>query len=284
MLYLSVMENTAVSRRTFQGTLRHVYRHWPTYAALYGGLIAALLLIALGLGQGWSGVAVLGAALFLLLLGLLLVSLWTAHEQFDKADVAPQEMLFAMSQAAPTDELLYIDLGLRRPAIAVGSHLTTGSLTVVDVYNPQLTPGAALKRARGRAANALLDRRLHWYDSSIDLLPLPDVSVSAVFVNQVLSEFAQQGDRETLLREARRVLETNGRLLLAERIKTQSNWLVLGPGALRLEPAAYWRRLLTENGFEIKREETIQGMIHCIRADKPSPYAGKQLKLDLGYW
>jgi hypothetical protein len=50
-----------------------------------------------------------------------------------------------------------------------------------------------------------------------------------------------------------------------------------GPG---LETSGYWRDLLTQTGFRIKREESLEELIHFIRADKPLPYEGKQLLFD----
>lgn len=62
---------------------------------------------------------------------------------------------------------------------------------------------------------------------------------------------------------------------------TQTNWLTLAPGITRMQPADDWQALLEKAGFEIRRKEDLQGLISCWRADKPSPYAGKQLAFNL---
>ena len=41
--------------------------------------------------------------------------------------------------------------------------------------------------------------------------------------------------------------------------------------------------LLVDAGFDILRQEQIQGLLNCLRADKPSPFAGKQLPLQLQF-
>jgi hypothetical protein len=105
----------------------------------------------------------------------------------------------------------------------------------------------------------------------------------AVFLPQILSEFSQHGDRLTLLRETKRILKSNGRILVAEQSGSRLNWLRLGPGVSRLQPAEQWRDLLVEAGFEVRREEDLQGLMLCLRADKPSPFAGQQLPLALNY-
>ncbi|MGB5058289.1 MAG: hypothetical protein WBO48_06340, partial [Candidatus Promineifilaceae bacterium] len=101
------------------------------------------------------------------------------------------------------------------------------------------------------------------------------------FLCQVVSEFWQQGDRAALLQEINRILTPNGRILLAERVRSQTNWLVMGPGAVNLQSAEQWRDLLREAGFIVQKEQDLQGLIHCFRADKPTPAQARQLSLNL---
>jgi hypothetical protein len=105
--------------------------------------------------------------------------------------------------------------------------------------------------------------------------------VTAVFLNQILFEFWQPEDRQTLLRELFRILKPEGQVLVAEQVRSRINLLVMGPSAWQLPPADYWRELLAAAGFSLRQEKDIQGLIRCFRADKPSPTAGLQLPLDL---
>jgi len=154
---------------------------------------------------------------------------------------------------------------------------------VIDVYNPQWTTSRALVRWRSHELHPAQDPRLSWRDGQIDLLPLPDQSITAVMLCQVTSEFWQRGDQLALLQEVRRILTPDGRLLFAEQCRNQSNWLRLGPAALQLQTAGYWRHLLTEAGFRIRREQTLRGIIRSFRAQKPTPAEAQQLTFDLDY-
>ena len=270
-------------RNRNQGTARHVYAQWPGYLLRYGGLILAFLTIAAGLTMGWQVLVAIGIVLLSAVFFLMLAALWTAHRLYDTDGLQSDDLLFAMSQAQPTDNLANIDLGLRQQAIMLSRHLTTGRITVIDVYNPQLATSAGLARARLQAPSTKQDPRLTWSDGHISLLPLPDASVTAVFMSQVLSEFGQHGDRQTLLREIRRILKPSGRLLVTEQTASWLNWLLVGTSSAKLQPAEYWRELLLEAGFDIHRQENIQGLLSCLRADKPSPYTGHQLSLQLEY-
>jgi hypothetical protein len=46
------------------------------------------------------------------------------------------------------------------------------------------------------------------------------------------------------------------------------------------DTADYWRDFITQTGFRIKREESLEELMHFIRADKPLPYEGQQLIFD----
>ncbi len=266
-----------------QGTAIDFTAQWPGYLLRYGGLVLALLLLGSGLILGWSVLTALGILLLVAVFFLMLAALWTANRLFDTDSEQVSNLLVNMSQGLATDHVANIDLGLRQQAILLSSHLTTGKITVVDVYNPQLTTDSALARARRQAPPAKSDPRLIWYDGRFDLLPLPDSSVEAVFMFQVLSEFSQHGDRQALLREVRRILKPNGRLLIAEQTSSWLNWLLVGSSSAKLQPVDYWRELLHEGGLNVLRQEDIQGLLNCLRADKPSPYAGKQLPLQLKF-
>jgi ubiquinone/menaquinone biosynthesis C-methylase UbiE len=111
-------------------------------------------------------------------------------------------------------------------------------------------------------------------------LPLSDSSVPAVILAEIASEFWQQGDRERLISEIYRVLAPGGRLILAERVRTTTNLLTMGLDGFGLETAVYWRDLITQTGYRIKREESLEELMYFIRADKPLAYEGQQLIFD----
>jgi SAM-dependent methyltransferase len=264
----------------FRGTLRYLYAHWPTYAGLYGSLLASLLIVGLAADRGWYGLIPLGLAVCLILSYFIVTSLWAAYQIYDR--LQPHHMLFDMGQLRETDRFLFLGLGLREAVFDLCRRLTTGHFVVVDLYNPQWTTSRALARLRQRARPPLPDPRLTWQSGQVTLLPLPDESVPVVVMCEVASALGQDGDRLALLLEAKRVLTRNGRLLLAERSRSRTNWLALGPAAVDLQTAAYWRSLLLEAGFQIQREQTLGDLIICWRADKPTPAQANQLTLELG--
>ncbi|MCA9959259.1 MAG: class I SAM-dependent methyltransferase [Chloroflexota bacterium] len=265
----------------YRGAMRHINAYWPLYALMYAGLVLAVLVIGVSAIQGWPGPILLALAFLLVMVYALMGSLWSLHQLYDVGGLEPHHTLFDMGQIRETDHFAFIDLGRRQQALAMGRRLTSGQIYIIDVYNPQLTPSRGLARSRARMPQAMIDDpRFTWRNGRIDLLPLPNESISAVILDEILSEFWQIGDQEMLLREVRRVLVPNGRLLIAERTRTRTNNLVMGPMALGLAPTAHWRNLLHQTGFIIRREQTLDGLIHCIRADKPTAVQAQQLQFE----
>ena len=250
----------------------------------FSGLVISLLIFILGIIRDVTLAAALG--LFgIILFGFLLALIATTNAGHSKStSVESVEFLYNLSQTRSSDNLAIIDLGRRWPAITLSHHLTSGRMVVIDVYNPQLMPARSLMRSQQKHYPIIpSDPRLFWYDSNLDLLPLPDKSVSAVFMYFVLSELAEKGDQITLLNEIARILEPGGRLLIAEFANTLVNGLRSSLGIIQVRPYEYWRDLLEDTGYKFQRGQTMQGKTICIRADKQSPYAGSQMSLDLDF-
>lgn len=267
-------------RNRYGGALGYVEAHWPAYVLGYGGaFVAAAIVVAVSGVLGWYGFITLSLAALIVLAYFFIVSLWAAHRLYDGQAI--REMLFKLGGMRPEDKVVDINAGSGQTAVAISRLLSTGRVIVVDVYNPQLTPSRVLARSHRQAEHRRPDPRLSWRDGSIDLLPLPDGSAETVTLVETASEFWQQGDREGLVEEIARVLAPGGRLLLAERVVSPTNLLVMGPLALRLKSLEYWRKLLEGAALQVSRESNVRELIHCLRADKPLPEALTQLPLDL---
>lgn len=268
-------------QRRFRGTFQYIYAHWPAFLLAYGGMIVALLLIAVGIEQRWLALVPLAAAAAILLGYGVAAAAWSAHQLYDAEGLLPHQVLFDMANIKPGDSLAYLDFGLRERAAEIASRLTKGKVTVIDVYNPQLTPSRPLYRRRMRAPSSVRDPRLDWLNGSVDLLPMPDNSVPALFLCEVLSELRQKGDRKALLKEVRRILKPGGCALIAEPSQSQTNWLTRGPAAAGIPTVQEWRDLLSECGFSLVKERELSGLIHCMQATKIRPADRGQLRFDL---
>lgn len=267
----------------YQGTLTEIAARWPDFLLRYGGgALLALLLIMLGGSRGLWGLVALGLLFLLAVAYFLGAGLWAAYRRYDVPGQRPVDLFFELGRITATTRFVHVGMGLRRTPQQMSRRLTSGRVTALDVYNPQQAPGAALARGRTAVTPAPADPRLHWLEATIQLFPLPDRSAALVTVDEAAGALWQHGDRLLLLREVYRILRPEGRLILAQPVRTQTAWLVRATGAMRLEPAVYWRRLLGEAGFNLLRETDVQGLVTYFVAERPATGEMQQLTLDLG--
>ncbi len=272
-----------LNRKGANRTFLHIRAHWPRFAILYGAIVAALFFIGFSAFQGWIGFIPMTMALILVLVYFLLMAFWSTQKLYGPHGIRPYHQLFDMGNIRSRSDFVYIDVGLRYQPLSLSRRLTVGKITVIDVYNPQWTTNRSLVRWREQMPHPPSDPRLTWLDGNIHLLPIPDASVETVVLCQILSEFWQKGDRGALLNEVHRILKSGGQLLFAERVRTQTNWLTLGPTAMHLSSTKYWHKLLTENGFGVQKQQIIQGLVYCVQTTKLSPSQARQLAFQLDY-
>ncbi len=267
----------------YEGTRNSIRTHWPLFVALYGSVVVAMLLIGVGFVREWYAFVPFALAIIVVAAYFLLANFWAVHHLYDTQGARPIDVLYRMSQTRPTHQIAYVDLGTRSGAIFVARRLTTGVVHDIDIYNPESTPSATLRRRRRSAPRAPHDPRLRWLDGTAALLPLADKSMNTIFLDAVWSEFIVPEERQMLLAEARRILAPDGRLVLAERLKSQTNLLVLGPGYFALPAESELKHALHRAGFDIERTEILHGMVWCLTANKPNPGRARQLALNLEY-
>jgi SAM-dependent methyltransferase len=251
----------------YSGVLNYLQTHLPAYILGFGGAIVLLsITLLVSFNQGWFGFVNLAFAVLLVVVYFLVASLWAVHKLSDRGALI--EELFKIGGLKPIQDIIFVDLSLRTMAIDISRQLSTGRVIVVDVYNPQLAPARWLSRATQKSKHPDEDPRIEWKVGSIDLLPLPDQTAITVILVMSASEFWQEGDRLELLEEIFRILAPGGFLLLVERVRTLTNILVLGPAALRMPGADYWRGLLAQIGFDITDETLMYDMLQFLRAER----------------
>lgn len=267
--------------RQFQETLRAIYAYWPTITAVYGGVVLLLVVIGVSIQRGWFAFVPISLAIMLILAYLLGGWLWLLYQLYDHQGIRPHDVLFDLGQLTDRDRFVFIDCGRRRWALQLAQRITTGHLTVVDIYNPQLMPSGELARFRQRAPVAVEDPRVTWKDGQFYLLPLPDRSVSTVLLPEVVGQLAQRGDQMSLLAEVYRILQPNGRLLIAEQTRNRSQLIFLR--GMNRPTRQEWETTLRQAGFVVRTVREPNGLISCLRADKPTQTEAKQMALQLKY-
>jgi SAM-dependent methyltransferase len=264
----------------FRGTQRYLAAHGPAFFGRVGAgflLSASLLLLALTIDQ-WGLVLIALAVLFLVMY-FALSCLWAIYLRFDKGESAPDQIIIRLGGIAAGDMITMIDLGERRLAIDLSRHLSTGRITVADIYNPQIFDRPYIKRWRQILPVAVEDRRLIWSVGTFNLLPIQDSCQDAVILFGVLSELVQDGDRKLLLGEVYRILRPGGRIIVAEPISSLTNRLLMGWGASHFKPVNHWLRMLDRANYLRLKKIKINDVIVYIRGEKLELMQGIQLTL-----
>ncbi|WP_420642977.1 class I SAM-dependent methyltransferase [Candidatus Leptofilum sp.] len=267
----------------FSGTRTYIFANWPRFVLLYLGIVVALIVIGVSAMRGWLSFIPMTTAVLLILIYFIATGIWEARQRYDFDGITPHHVLFDMGQLPATERFAYVDLGLQTPAIGLSRRLTTGRIIVIDIYNPQWTVSPWLVRWRAQQPPPPNDPRLSWREGNLGLLPLPDESINTIMLCHVAGEFWQEGDRMTLLQEAFRILKPRGQLLLAESVRSQTNWLIRGVTGFSLPTADYWHKRLEQAGYRVRSHKNLGGLSYCIRAQKPTPAEAQQLSFTLEF-
>lgn len=245
---------------------------WPGYAEriVAGMLVAAgLMLGAAWRGQWW--LLPLGAAVVLVVVWFYAASTWQMRNWLGGSGSA--EKIWRLLKLDPFARYICIETGTRATSLQLSHRLQRGALKVVDVFNPQLMPDPALARlrtvAQAQVAHEPADPRAIWVEGRIGQLPQRDESVPAIVIDRVLSELAQAGDRERLLREAFRILEPGGKLVVIESVSRGSNRWTLGSWV----SAEAVQSLITDRRFTYSNSQPLNGLLEAFVAVKPIPQA-----------
>lgn len=135
--------------------------------------------------------------------------------------------------AMPRERVLEVGPGLGQNAVAVARWLQPGGrLDVLDVQQPMLDATMARARAEG------VENIVPTLADASGTLPYEDATFDAAYMLHVLGEVA---DRDQVLRELRRVLKPDGRLVVGE--------LLIDPDFVRL---AELERVAGEAGFRME--------------------------------
>ena len=257
---------------------------WPNYRPiLLFALLIGLALLAWGVVASNLMWLPAGALVILVAAYLYAATSWVMRYLLDFRPIAAT--IWQLATLTRSDDLLFIETGMRNVAIEVSKFLLSGRVTIIDVFNPQLMPNSALLRTRQVAyENVILplsDPRTAWIDGRFDRLPRLESSSDVIVLDQVLCEIVQHGDRVRLLTEIYRVLKPGGRLIVVERTQSTNNQWLMGIGGVDgWHSAEIWQQILKDTHFSVATAEPINPLLTAYQAIKPRPRP-RQLELPI---
>jgi len=241
--------NSAVeraSRGQFDGVLQIVRYNWSLYVAtIFVSALVVALVVVIHPTTALAALLILGAIAAVFWLAL---SLAVSHYVYDRSDLYRWEWI--RERVAPDPgHVVNIHAGLDETSPALQEMYPAAEVTILDIYDPAEMPEPSIARARREERSMLASVKADFRQ-----LPLQTASADFVTVIFVAHELRRAASKEAFFREASRVLQPGGGLLLVEHLRDAWNLAAFGPGAFHFFPRHEWLRVASATGFQLGEE------------------------------
>ena len=233
-------------RGQFDGVLQIVRYNWTLYVvAIFVSVLVVALVLVIRPPVALAGLLILGAVAALFWLAL---SLAVSHYVYDRSDLYQWTWIRERIAANPR-HVVNIHAGLDETSLAIQEMYPAAEVTILDIYDPAEMPEPPIARARREARSTLAS-----VSAEFRRLPLQAASADLVTVIFVAHELRRAASKEAFFREAARILQPGGRLLLVEHLRDGWNVAAFGPGAVHFFARREWLRVAGATGFQLGEE------------------------------
>jgi SAM-dependent methyltransferase len=246
----------ALSSGGFEGVAKIVQFNSRYYVASALGVASVVLLLIFVRMPIWLEAPALFAAT--LMLFWTLSSLFVSWYVYDYAGVTRWEWMRPDLHRAPP-RWVNIHAGLDESTAALRRLLPDTDGVVVDIYDPATMTEPSIASAR-----RMYPASEPFQTGSAKALPLPDGDRDAIFLLFAAHELRDPDDRTNLFLEVRRILKSDGRILLVEHLRDRPNFIAFGPGFLHFHAARSWRRNIGEAGLVVVEQRKVTPFVQCF--------------------
>lgn len=243
-----------MSRTRFQGLCNVVRFNWDMYLKAGLVLLAVFLLPWPQSLRFWVYLGAAGAVYF------LLSSLLASHLIYDLSDLYRWRWL--RQRISPPARLVNIHSGFDETTPQLQFLFPECQVTALDFYDPEIMTEPSIARAR----KAYPDH--HSRSVAYRALELADGSEQLLTCLLAAHELREHQQRVDFFREAYRVLQADGQLVLLEHLRDFPNFLAFGPGFVHFFSYHDWLAALGEAGFWVEEEFKITPFISGFVARK----------------
>ncbi|MBI1877107.1 MAG: class I SAM-dependent methyltransferase [Chloroflexi bacterium] len=257
-----------LSNRHYLGTISTLLYNWPIFAGLLFFGVVALTAGSL-LSWPWSWLFVtcgIGA------IALIISILTTSYFVYDRGSRHEYDRLAELGRLAQANVIVDITCGKLRGTRGILPNFKGGHYFLIDIYNAEKMPDAALRRAREMEPPLQAERRIYQRPGKANSLPLPHNWADVIYCSFSLHELQDAADRDALFTEFERVLKPDGRLLIAEHGRDLLNFAAFGPGAFSFFSPATWSKHMAKAGLTIHHHERWRGLVHLWVASRKTRY------------
>ncbi|MBA2242654.1 MAG: methyltransferase [Chthoniobacterales bacterium] len=230
------------------------------YAAAAVGLTAGMVVVAvIPLPSGVRMAAFVAIALATF---WLLVSLGVAHYVYDLAGIYRGDWLSAALPQAPR-RYANLHAGLDEFSAILTERFPASEYRILDFFDARRMTEPSIARARklasGQPSAEPVDSRS---------LPMVDEELEAAFLISAAHELREPESRIQLLRELRRSLQADGRIIVVEHLRDLPNFLAFGPGFFHFYSRAHWFRNFRAAGLTVAKEFSLTLFVRVFILEK----------------
>jgi SAM-dependent methyltransferase len=252
---------TALARSgKFEGVAKIISFNTRFYTGSILGVVSVVLLLKLIALPVWLKAIVM--------VGTVLMMFWTVSSLlvswyvYDHSRVMEWEWIRSSLRHEPS-RWVNIHAGLDESTVFLRRLLPGTDGVVVDIYDPLTMTEPSIARAR-----RMYPATEPFAVGSAKALPLPDADCDAVFLLFAAHELRDPKGRTELLREAHRILNNDGRIVLVEHLRDLPNFVAFGPGFLHFHAARSWLRSIGAAGFEVDAQRRVTPFVQCFTLRK----------------
>jgi SAM-dependent methyltransferase len=175
---------------------------------------------------------------------------------FDRSELLGGQWLKEELPHSPS-RWVQINVGLEETTLPLHDVFPGAEGKTLDLYNPAVMTEPAITRARQQADSAAVV-------VGPEALPVEDGWADLVVVTLAAHEIRDGLKRERFFQELRRIVSSEGRVVVVEHLRDLAAALAFGPGIFHFFPRVEWLRLGSRARLEVERERRITPFVRVF--------------------
>jgi SAM-dependent methyltransferase len=195
----------------------------------------------------------------LLLAGVSVGLLWTLSSLAVSHYIYDRSPLYDFGWLRAPHAWLTIHSGLDETSALLRARFPGATARVFDMYDARVMTEPSIAKARELTVNPPCER-VDWR-----ALPARDGEFDTVFLTFAAHELRERRAREELFREAARVLDAGGTVVLMEHLRDLANFLAFGPGCWHFWPRREWLHAASTAGLRVAEEFPVTPFVRVFQ-------------------
>ena len=189
-------------------------------------------------------------------------SLAVSHYVYDRSKLYQLSWLDSLLDQPPTN-WINVHAGLDESSIFLRAYFPATNFQILDIYDPAIMTEPAIERARNST-----EPELKSISCDFRHLPISNESCEVVFVFFAAHELRNAESRISFFREAYRILNADGTMIIVEHLRDVPNFLAFGPGFLHFLKYSDWMNAAKFSNFRTTEEIKITSFVSAFKFSK----------------